>query len=301
MSSSDAEAALQQLGVTQEQYIDFKDQQQTGRRLLHACLALLLWDYILTFKDEVDDVWKRAPRFSLAKVLFALNRYYPIITYLVRVIIFNMEVMTPIFFHCRCKVWIPFTGWSGTLNFVIVEVVLFLRVWALYDKSKKVGIFLILLFLSAIAVTFALRRLHPDGLGLAPLPPASLLVCKRSTAEEYFFLYFIAMLVETIVFGMLINKAWASSLGRHETPLINALLRHGTAYYAAVLCASSKLYLRGKLIIFQPVADSNLIVAIASIACNRLILSLRGFYFQRGVVTTNVTTFMTSPSFGGED
>jgi hypothetical protein len=33
MSSSDAEAALQQLGVTQEQYIDFKDQQQTGRRV----------------------------------------------------------------------------------------------------------------------------------------------------------------------------------------------------------------------------------------------------------------------------
>ncbi|CAG8677128.1 5284_t:CDS:2, partial [Acaulospora colombiana] len=40
-----------------------------------------------------------------------------------------------------------------------------------------------------------------------------------------------------------------------------------------------------------------LIVAIASIACNRLILSLRGFYFQRGVVTT--TNMMTTPSFGG--
>jgi hypothetical protein len=43
----------------------------------------------------------------------------------------------------------------------VVEVVLFLRVWALYDKSRNVGIFLVLLFVSALAVTFALRKIHP--------------------------------------------------------------------------------------------------------------------------------------------
>ena len=40
--------------------------------------------------------------------------------------------------------------------------------------------------------------------------------------------------------------------------------------------------------LYQPIADANLIVAVMSISCNRLILSLRGLYFKRGQLGTSV-------------
>jgi len=37
-------------------------------------------------------------------------------------------------------------------------------------------------------------------------------------------------------------------------------------------------------IMYQPMADANFIVAITSVACNRLILSLRGINFTKGPI-----------------
>ena len=47
------------------------------------------------------------------------------------------------------------------LSFALVEIVLMLRVWALYDKSKRVGAFLGTLFVAALSASFALRKIHP--------------------------------------------------------------------------------------------------------------------------------------------
>jgi hypothetical protein len=51
---------------------------------------------------------------------------------------------------------------SSKLNFAIVEIVLMLRVWALYDRSKRVGAFLVTLFVVGLSASFALGKLHPQ-------------------------------------------------------------------------------------------------------------------------------------------
>ncbi|KAG8845573.1 hypothetical protein FRB91_001641 [Serendipita sp. 411] len=43
-----------------------------------AVITLWAYDYLLTFADEVELVWKRR-QFSWTKVLFSINRYLPVI------------------------------------------------------------------------------------------------------------------------------------------------------------------------------------------------------------------------------
>lgn len=66
--------------------------------LLTGTPALLLYDYILTFRHEVRFVWGR--KFSGATALFLVNRYCIILFYLVEVVTefpIQSKVSPPIF------------------------------------------------------------------------------------------------------------------------------------------------------------------------------------------------------------
>ncbi|KAG9055334.1 hypothetical protein FS842_002483 [Serendipita sp. 407] len=172
----------------------------------------------------------------------------------------------------RCDRILGFTGWSSVelltyyepqINFAIVEIVLMLRVWALYERSRKIGIALSLLFVVGLSASFALRKSDPGRIKFAPTFPDSLTVCSRSSPNEYFFLYGIGLIIETTIFVLLVKRAWPHVAGPLKTPVVNALLTH-------------------------------LIVVATSIACNRLILSFRGFYFKQYARATTLNT--TAPS-----
>ncbi|KAG8836684.1 hypothetical protein FRB91_008537, partial [Serendipita sp. 411] len=110
-----------------------------------------------------------------------------------------------------------------------------LRVWALYERSRKIGIALSLLFVVGLSASFALRKSDPGRIKFAPTFPDSLTVCSRSSPNEYFFLYGIGLIIETTIFVLLVKRAWPHVAGPLKTPVVNALLTQGTAYYVAVL------------------------------------------------------------------
>lgn len=71
--------------------------------LLTGTPALLIYDYILTFRHEVRFVWGR--RISGATALFLVNRYLVILFYLVQVVTefpIRSKVSPPIFQAVRC-------------------------------------------------------------------------------------------------------------------------------------------------------------------------------------------------------
>ncbi|KAG8799412.1 hypothetical protein FRC16_005186 [Serendipita sp. 398] len=299
-SAAAAEAALQQLGVTRDQAVEFHRLSIQGNRLLHASLTLLVYDFCLTFAQEVKYVWTQGERISIAKLLFFLNRYWPIANYIVRTWVLNQKVLTRYVCYSistlkvandQLRCWSSvelLTYYEPQINFAIVEIVLMLRVWALYERSRKIGIALSLLFVVGLSASFALRKSDPGRIKFAPTFPDSLTVCSRSSPNEYFFLYGIGLIIETTIFVLLVKRAWPHVAGPLKTPVVNALLTQGTAYYVAVLLTLIVV------IMFRPIADSNLIVVATSIACNRLILSFRGFYFKQYARATTLNT--TAPS-----
>lgn len=92
--------------------------------------------------------------------------------------------------------------------------------------------------------------------------------------------------METMTFGLLLRKVWVlSAVG--VAPILQTMLRHGAQYYFAVFLALLFQVL-GTVVqpLWQPMADAIPVVSVASVACSRLVLSLRGLY----TVPRNATT-----------
>ncbi|KAG8808048.1 hypothetical protein FRC17_004154 [Serendipita sp. 399] len=125
------------------------------------------------------------------------------------------------------------------------------------------GIALSVLFVIGLSASLALRRKDPGRLRFATEFPDSLTVCRRSSPNEYFFLYGIALILETTIFVLLVIKAWPHARGRFQTPVVSALLTQGTAYYIAVLLTLIIVIISTFVSkMFRPIADSKFVFAL---------------------------------------
>lgn len=101
-----------------------------------AALALLVWDYFITLKSEVSLVWPS--KWGAVKFLFFLTRYLAFVD--VSCILY-MRLKPFITVH-ECTNAFKVAGWLMLVGIVTAEVILLIRTWAIWDRSRSVGIFL---------------------------------------------------------------------------------------------------------------------------------------------------------------
>ncbi|PVG01412.1 hypothetical protein CPB86DRAFT_664935, partial [Serendipita vermifera] len=252
--------------------------------LLVAGITLLLYDYFCTLKEEIHFVWMQKPRLVPAKILFALNRYVPFFTLTLRFSVFNETIYNPLVPAHRCKfALLSATGFMGVINVAVVEIVLLLRLWVLYSKKLWVGIMLWSLSITALALALVIKYLQPH------VPTYGNNRCSKVASGEMFFIYGVVCIVETVFFTMLVIKAIISTKNSMHTPILTALLKQGSLYYFVVLLILAVTMLAPfSYGLYFPVANALPIVSITSVACNRLILSLRGMVFSKEVVRSGM-------------
>ncbi|PVG00196.1 hypothetical protein CPB86DRAFT_230554 [Serendipita vermifera] len=274
-------------GVSLNQALEWFTTHQQGQQLLLGSIAFLVWDWIITFEEEREFIWQRNP-WTITKGLFFINRYFPIVQSVARFWSYSHE-RDPNLSTLVCGPILDLAAYGSVLSVAIVEIVLMLRLWALYARDKIFGCFLVVVFLVGIGIALAIRKVEPpDGFHLVHEAPQSLTICKRSSPSELFFLYAIVLVVETTTFSLLLWKVWKlSEVG--VAPILGTMLKHGTHYYLVVFLA---LFVQVLGTVFQPLwqpmADALLVVPIASVACSRLILSLRGLYTVARQQTTTL-------------
>ncbi|KAI6011353.1 hypothetical protein EDC04DRAFT_3121972 [Pisolithus marmoratus] len=157
--------------------------------LSHACFAAILYyDYLLTLRREVDFFWMK-PRRSWMFVLFVANRY---ITLLSRV-----PAMVSTFWprswgedgtlsattHCKvlrttnasypsCKTVAVHDQVTVITVQIIAGIIMIIRVYALYMKSRRVLLFLVLVILAGIGVgCWAILSPSPSTARFVPISP----------------------------------------------------------------------------------------------------------------------------------
>ncbi|CAG7849831.1 SubName: Full=Uncharacterized protein {ECO:0000313/EMBL:CCA73187.1} [Serendipita indica DSM 11827] len=178
------------------------------------------------------------------------------------------------------------TGFTGVINVAVVEIILLLRVWVIYSRNKWVGIALWSFYAVALALALAVKYLQPHtNLPFVRPPSYGENGCSKPAPGEMFFIYGIVCIAESIFFSMLIYKAWEKSRSAARTPILTALLKQGTFYYFIVLMILAVTMLApfaGGM--YFPLANGLIIVPITSVACTRLVLSLRGMVTSQEVV-----------------
>jgi len=109
--------------------------------------TLMLYDYVLNLGDEVELIWTQ--RYSSTVLAYAVLRYLGI-TYAIALVVDTIS--PPMSVDARAAVYLiePITQ---DILIILLQGLLALRVWILYDKSKKLGFYLLIGYIAAQAIS----------------------------------------------------------------------------------------------------------------------------------------------------
>ncbi|KAL4075114.1 hypothetical protein V8B97DRAFT_2102911 [Scleroderma yunnanense] len=186
-----------------------------------------MYDYILTFQEEVDRFWTK-PCLSWAFVFFITNRY---IMLLGRIPAFLDNFIRTKDGPCSTLFW------TDELLMAIVQitgaVVMSIRIYAIYGRNRRVLYFfvLVLVIITAIAL-YSLLVKFPASPQNALIPPQG---CLHSISQQQALRFAAAwggqLVFDAMTFGFTVWKLFGmESFGSRS--LADILLRDGTMYFA---------------------------------------------------------------------
>ncbi|EJD06712.1 uncharacterized protein FOMMEDRAFT_144642 [Fomitiporia mediterranea MF3/22] len=258
-------ADLLDLGTTAEEVYIY-------RYTAVATLTLFIYDYICTLEDEIRLVWPS--RWSFIKYIYFLNRAIAFVASFLLVYLLLLVSDGK-----SCKRSLVATVLMAQLTFIIGEVVLFMRVYAIWSCSKRMLILLLSVYVpGVVGSTYANMRATSTAI-TATFPELFDSGCLLTyTSTDFWACYLVLLFHETFMLILILTRAFRSG-GYKISNILKIVVKDGIFYYICVLVTSvanllvlllATRNLRTFLILTQGVLHS--------ILCARLLLRLRGAY-----------------------
>lgn len=239
--------------------------------------TIIMYDHLVTFGDEVELIWKSS--WTLGKILFILNRYYPLIAAIVN----TYAIFFPRLTNTFCLRYFQWQGWTGLLTCMFPEIILQMRIYALYSLNRKVLILIVAGFIcastaSAVVMGKALSQI--TAIAAHPIP--GLVSCVPAGVPKHFFAFWIPILVyESLLCGLALFRGFqtfqsSASPFRSGKYLVSILIRDSILYFLIMFAT----YLTNLLVwIVAPVNLTEIpvgfSVALSSIMGSRIIINMR--------------------------
>ncbi|KAG7448381.1 uncharacterized protein BT62DRAFT_889499 [Guyanagaster necrorhizus] len=222
--------------------------------------VIVLFDHLITIDDERG-------HWSIGKLLFIINRYYT-------------------FLSVMCHRFSRWQGWTGLIACMIAEVILQMRLYALYLLNKKVLALMVTSFVissasAAVIMGLVLSNISSTLVAVSyALPGIS--ICALSGIPDYFYAFWIPIIVfESMLCGLALFRGYQMfssdrplfSSGRH---LVSILIRDSVFYFVVMFAT----YLTNLLVWTTAPADLLEIpigfsVTFSCVMSNRIILNVR--------------------------
>ncbi|KAJ7738977.1 hypothetical protein B0H16DRAFT_1569397 [Mycena metata] len=207
---------------------------------LHVCLVGLTWilhDYFVTLEDEIRYIWPQ--RLNFSKVMFFWIRYYSIALLLFDVIQIHVFARPGITNNNLCVAMDTIIRVVGAVSLWSVEIIMQLRVYALYSCSKRIAAINLVLFAgSIVGFMWILIYNHSRRAGVIanvihlPLPG-----CPSVHSGIEWAQWVPATIYEGILFGFALYKTFESTL--------TSLRKDGTLSIYTLLLRDNILYFFG--------------------------------------------------------
>ncbi|KAK0457034.1 uncharacterized protein EV420DRAFT_1551061 [Desarmillaria tabescens] len=210
---------------------------------LHVILVGLTWilhDYFVTLEDEIFYIWQQ--KRNIGKMMFLWVRYYSIALLIFDTLQIHIFSIPGITSDNLCVAIDSVVRIVGAISLWSVEIVMQLRVYALFKCSKKVAVVNVFLFAGSIAGFLwisahnAARRkaLIADAIRL-PLPG-----CPDVHSGIEWAQWIPATAYEGVLFSFAIYKTLESMMDKmrrgHSDSLHSILLRDNILYFLGVSC-----------------------------------------------------------------
>ncbi|KAJ7031688.1 hypothetical protein C8F04DRAFT_1109448 [Mycena alexandri] len=241
-----------------------------------ASSAIIIFDHLITLDEEVELIWKSS--WSMGKALFVINRYYTLLS----VIVNNYALFSPTLTDAFCLRFFHWQGWTGLLACMIAEVILQMRLYALYFLNKKVLALMVATFIISSASSAAIMGTVLRGITATAHPLPGTTFCVPFGVPSYFFAFWVPIIVfESLLCGLALFRGFqtfrasgsAFQSGRH---LVAILIRDSVLYFLVMFAT----YFTNMLVWVS--ASPNLLeipiafsVALSCCLGNRMILNVR--------------------------
>ncbi|KAJ7256349.1 hypothetical protein C8J57DRAFT_1721520 [Mycena rebaudengoi] len=202
-----------------------------------GAVTFLIYDHLLSFGPEIQFIWMR-PK-SLASYIYIWNRYLTLAITCISTSVLVREVKT----DQVCQIYTLVQGVASTLIVATVDIILLLRVWILFRKSRMLlnillpSIFIEIATMFTIAIVTILESSHYVHSG--PLIKG----CYSLTVPTIFAFYPVPSFVVTfIMFVMTLynckSRHGVTLTSRNRMPLVSLFLRDGIFWFLGIVAVN---------------------------------------------------------------
>ncbi|KDQ51009.1 hypothetical protein JAAARDRAFT_211320 [Jaapia argillacea MUCL 33604] len=208
-------------------------------RLMRVCqLAatfVALYDHALTIDQEVELIWKK--RWSLAKILFAVRHAYLVIFFNESLSDQGYVIPPEAMIHLQRVFHVDHILHNPRL------VTMQMRLYAMYEKSRRVFAFLLACFVSETIAMSTILGLSNKQLIAISQPIPGVRICTVAFVPHYFFAFWIPICTfESILVTFALWKGlshWIKSTNKWSSKaLMNVLLRDNILYFLVQVALS---------------------------------------------------------------
>ncbi|KAJ8591450.1 hypothetical protein M405DRAFT_860520 [Rhizopogon salebrosus TDB-379] len=278
MDTSSIAAELQEL----QQYQIYEP---IVRRLGVAAAALFIWDFIITFDDEVTILW--GTKWSTSRILFFINRYFTLVIIIISTY-FSVEA-NPNLSILDAQVD------PGVILVSNIEIILLRRLFVLYDYRRVIVISMVALFIGvwgsmmglAIAINVYSKANEYVILGICVEDPPSWFQPFWNLLMAYDFLIMVLAGFKSVQsYRRIPDKHWFSAR------FTRALARDSFVYFASNF--SNYLIITIIFRLAPPQFDAlgaSWAIMIPSVTVNHLLINMEYSRFTGADSTINTITF----------
>ncbi|ESK86743.1 hypothetical protein Moror_15192 [Moniliophthora roreri MCA 2997] len=203
----------------------------------YASIALLFYDYLLTIGREIRFVWDRTP-WSLGRALFFITRYMPFIgTFLTLHVDMIRSASLP-----SCARWTQAAVYFNVADIVIAEIILTLRVMAIWARNRKVAISLVVIFIGLVlvaVVTVARVQVGQNPFGEALYGAYGVCPPYFAGSNALSVAYMVLVAYETVLLILTLIKAIGHWREPGSSSFINVFFADGLSYNCFILASST--------------------------------------------------------------
>lgn len=231
---------------------------------------VLVYDALLTIGDEINYVWFQP--WTLGSFLFMINRYLPFIDTSMGLYLQLTETSPS-----QCEMYYNGITWLIAIGLMVSELILLLRTWALWERSRKILLILgglsTATFVPGILIThWEIKSLHFGAV------PEGGVGCNLISASKIIMVaYVLIALSETVVVVLTIIKGQQHRARNSRSSWVKRVYRHGLIFYFYLL-AITVVNMVVPVAASQPRYKNYLAVpqrVFHSIFCNRVILLIQ--------------------------
>ncbi|KAJ7910846.1 hypothetical protein B0H13DRAFT_2011099 [Mycena leptocephala] len=188
----------------------------------------MVWDYIITLEDERELFWKRRP-WTLATCLFLWIRYAGIL-----LTAFGLSPdLTDFVRHS----WIRVEAVVGVSISSAIQVILQLRIYALYDASPRIAALIIGAFAVEILAVIGMFGVGSNHIEAVAEAVGNIVRCKATVIPSWLWLLWIpATSFELLLCVLAVYKGYQRFRTIGHQVLHDILVRDSVMYYLAIQC-----------------------------------------------------------------